>query len=253
MHDLDTEMTVTARQSRHRRQVHRTYWRARGTKALAVTMLLIACSATSMSAQGPSSLSRSAPTGARATDDAHTATTTSVLIGGFAVGQSRLALAKIELVHGQWAVIGDMTRDAVTQTWETTAGQQASRGSYRLWAGSGAIRRYSRSEARGFFVEAGGGGAQARLAVTPASGPVAVRTAIIPLATAGVGGRAGIGAGRAFVELGLRSAIPITTRHLYTDATAPDGSTSETVSYRSWYFGRAKPTSQFYAGLGASF
>ncbi len=40
------------------------------------------------------------------------------------------------------------------------------------------------------------------------------------------------------------------TRHLFTDPTPPEGSTRESVTYRSWYFGRGKPASQLYVGLG---
>jgi hypothetical protein len=54
----------------------------------------------------------------------------------------------------------------------------------------------------------------------------------------------------AFVELGLRSAVPLATRHVHAGATPPAGSTRESVSYQSWYFGRGKPSSQIYVGVG---
>jgi hypothetical protein len=119
-----------------------------------------------------------------------------------------------------------------------------------MWSASAAVRRYTRPEARGFFAEAGGGAARAALAVSPEGAGEETRRATLPLAAWGVGGRFGIGRSPAFLELGYRSAIPLATRHLYTDDAAPEGSTREGVTYRSWYFGRGRPASQLYVGVG---
>jgi hypothetical protein len=120
-----------------------------------------------------------------------------------------------------------------------------------MWSASAAARRYTRPGARGFFAEAGGGAARIALEVTPEGGAAAAtRRATVPLAAWGAGGRFGIGRSPAFAELGYRSAIPLATRHLYTDPAPPKGSTRESVTYRSWYFGRGKPASQMYVGLG---
>jgi hypothetical protein len=103
------------------------------------------------------------------------------------------------------------------------------------------------------FLEAGGGAASARLVVTDASNGRSARDAVVPLAGLGAGWRVNVVSSGPFVELGLRSAVPLATRHLYTDDAPPPRSTRENVSYRSWYFGHSEPTSQFYAGVGIAF
>jgi hypothetical protein len=146
---------------------------------------------------------------------------TSLMLGGFAVAQSRLALAKAEHARGLWSVIADVTRDGVRERWTARAPQPASRGAYVLWA-------------------------------APEGGVAAVRRATVPLAALGAGGRFGIGRTPAFVELGLRTSVPLQTRHLYTDAAPPAGGRREPVSYHSWYLGRGKPSSQMFVGVGVT-
>ncbi len=177
---------------------------------------------------------------------------TSLLLGGFAVAKSRLALAKLEHARGRWALVADVTRDGVKEDWSARAARPASRGDYVLWAASAAARRYGRPGARGFYAEAGGGVARAALEVTPDGGAAATRRAGVPLAVLGAGGRFGIGRTPAFVELGWRTSVPLATRHLYTDAAPPVGSTRDPVSYHSWYLGRGKASSQLFIGLGAT-
>jgi hypothetical protein len=173
----------------------------------------------------------------------------SVAVGGFLIGESRLVLAKVERARGRWALVADVTRDGVRERWPADATHGASRGDYVMWSASAAVRRYTRPGARGFFAEASGGAARATLEVT-GDGAARTRTATVPLAAWGAGGRLGIARSPAFVELGYRSAIPLATRHLHTDDVAPDGSTRESVTTRSWYFGRGKPASQLYVGVG---
>jgi hypothetical protein len=180
------------------------------------------------------------------------ASATSLLVGGFVIAESRLALAKVEHARGRWAIVGDMTRDGVIERWTPTTTQVASRGAYTLWAASLAARRYTRDGGRGFYGEVGGGAGRAALNVTPDGGATVTRRATVPLAMLGVGGRLGVGRTPAFVELGLRSAIPLATRHLHAGATPPPGSTREPVSYQSWYFGRGKASSQMFVGIGLS-
>jgi hypothetical protein len=177
---------------------------------------------------------------------------TSVMLGGFAVARSRLALAKAEHARGLWSVLADVTRDGVRERWTARAPQPASRGDYVLWAASAGVRRYTRPGARGFYAEGGGGVARATLDVTPEGGAATVRRATVPLAALGAGGRFGIGRTPAFVELGLRTSVPLQTRHLYTDATPPAGGTREPVSYHSWYLGRGKASSQMFVGVGVT-
>jgi hypothetical protein len=177
---------------------------------------------------------------------------TSLMLGGFAVAQSRLALAKAEHARGLWSVIADVTRDGVRERWTARAPQPASRGAYVLWAASAGVRRYTRAGARGFYAEGGGGVSRASLEVTPEGGVAAVRRATVPLAALGAGGRFGIGRTPAFVELGLRTSVPLQTRHLYTDAAPPAGGRREPVSYHSWYLGRGKPSSQMFVGVGVT-
>jgi hypothetical protein len=86
--------------------------------------------------------------------------------------------------------------------------------------------------------------------VTPDGAAAVARRATVPLAAWRVGGRFGIGRSPAYAELGYRNAIPLATRYLFTDPTPPDGRTREGVTYRSWYFGRGRPASQLYVGLG---
>jgi hypothetical protein len=121
-----------------------------------------------------------------------------------------------------------------------------------LWAASLAARRYTGEGGRGLYAEVGGGAGRATLDVTPDGGATVVRRATVPLATVGVGGRLGVGRTPAFVELGLRSAIPLATRHLHAGAAPPAGSTREPVSYQSWYFGRGRASSQMYVGIGVT-
>jgi hypothetical protein len=206
------------------------------TRAAALIAALLGASATPAAAQ---------------VDPAAATRATSVTVGGFLIADSRLALAKVEHARGRWSLVGDVTRDGVHERWSTSATQVASRGEYVMWSASAAARRYTRPRARGFFAEASGGVARAALEVTPDGGvAAATRRATVPLAAWGVGGRFGIGRSPAFAELGYRSAIPLATRHLYTDPAPPEGSTRESVTYHSWYFGRGKPTSQMYVGLG---
>jgi hypothetical protein len=148
------------------------------------------------------------------------------------------------------ALVADVSRDGVTERWPEGATQVASRGEYVMWAASASARRYTRPGGRGFFAEAGGGAAHATLDVTPDAGAAVTRRATVPMAVWGAGGRLGVGRTPAFVELGVRSAIPLATRHLHPGATPPAGSTRESVSYQSWYFGRGKPSSQMYVGVG---
>jgi hypothetical protein len=196
-------------------------------------------------AQAPVSDAPPAPTTAPATRAA-----TSLVAGGFLIGDSRLALLKGEHARGRWALVADVTRDAVAERWTPSATQVASRGEYVMWGASAALRRYTRDAGRGFFAEVGGGAARATLDVTPDGGARVTRRATVPLATWGVGGRAGLGRMPAFVEGGLRSAIPLATRHLHAGDSPPVGSTRELVTYQSWYFGRGKPSSQMYLGIG---
>jgi hypothetical protein len=119
-----------------------------------------------------------------------------------------------------------------------------------MWGASAALRRYTRDAGRGLFAEVGGGVARAALDVTPDGGATVTRRTTVPLATWGLGGRLGLGRVPAFVEAGLRSAIPLATRHLHAGDTPPEGSTRDLVTYQSWYFGRGKPSSQMYLGLG---
>jgi hypothetical protein len=143
-----------------------------------------------------------------------------------------------------------VTRDGVNERWTPTSTQVASRGAYVLWAASLSARRYTREGGRGFYGEVGGGAGRATLEVTPDAGATVARRATVPLATLGIGGRLGVGQTPAFVELGLRSAIPLATHHLHAGATPPAGSTRDLVSYQSWYFGRGKASSQMYVGIG---
>jgi hypothetical protein len=200
--------------------------------------------------QVPAPLDREPATAAA--DVATASRGTSLLLGGFAVANSRLGLAKLEHARGQWALVADVTRDGVKEDWSARAAQPASRGDYVLWAASAAVRRYSRPGARGLYAEAGGGVARAALEVTPDGGAAATRRAGVPLAALGAGGRFGIGRTPAFVELGWRTSVPLATRHLYTDAAPPAGSTRDPVSYHSWYLGRGKASSQLFIGLGAT-
>jgi hypothetical protein len=177
---------------------------------------------------------------------------TSQVAGGFLIGASRLALVKGEHARGRWALVADVTRDAVQERWSSSATQVASRGDYVMWGASAALRRYTRDAGRGLFAEIGGGGARAALEVTPDGGAALTRRATVPLATWGVGGRLRFGRVPAFLEGGLRSAIPLATRHLHAGDTPPAGSTRGFVSYQSWYFGRGKSTSQMYVGVGLS-
>ncbi len=177
---------------------------------------------------------------------------TSLVLGGFAVAKSRLALAKLEHARDQWALIADVTRDGVKERWSARTARPASRGDYVMWAASAAVRRYSRPGARGLYAEAGGGVGRAALEVTSDGGEGATRRAVVPLAALGAGARFGIGRTPAFVELGLRTSVPLATRHLYTDAAPPAGSTRDPVTYQSWYLGRGKASSQLFIGLGAT-
>jgi hypothetical protein len=179
-------------------------------------------------------------------------TAASVVAGGFLIGESRLALLKAEQARGRWSLVLDVTRDAVDERWSPSATQVASRGDYVLWGASAALRRYTRTAGRGLFAEIGGGAARAALDVTPDGGAAVTRRATVPLASWGVGGRLGIGRSPAFLEAGLRSVIPLATRHLHAGDTPPSGSTRDYVTYQSWYFGRGKPTSQMYVGVGLS-
>lgn len=172
------------------------------------------------------------------------------LVGGFAISDSRLGLAKFEKSHGKWSLISDLTRDATSEQWDAAADQIASRGQYVLWASSTSLRRYTRANGRGLYAEIGGGLGKAKLEVTPVGQRATTHRTNVPFATWGVGGRRGLGYGGLFVEGGFRTAIPLATRHAYAGASAPEGSTREPISYQSWYFGRGKGTSQMYLGLG---
>jgi hypothetical protein len=186
---------------------------------------------------------------ARPAHDLGRSLTSSVMVGGVAIEDSRLALGKFSLERGHWALVADITRDATRERWDL----DASRGDYTLWGGSLHARRYSRPGGRGFFVEAGGGAGRAALNVTEADGTQERRKATVPLAAWGVGGRISLGRSAGFLELGYRSITPLATRHLHAGDTAPEGSTRDFVTYQSWYFGRGKSTGQPYLGLGLTF
>lgn len=173
----------------------------------------------------------------------------SVMAGGMIVGDSRLAITKASIASGRWALMLDLTRDDTRETWDV----DDSRGDYVLWGLSGQIRRYSRDGERGFFAEAGAGSAKASLRVTGAGGAHTDRSATIPMATWGVGGRFGVGSSAAFIEVGYRSAIALRERHLYTDANPPEGSTDDFVTYHSWFFKQGRATGQPYVGVGVRF
>jgi hypothetical protein len=179
--------------------------------------------------------------------------TSAVVFGGMILGDSRLALVKGELSRGKWAAVGDITRDDTRESWEATPQRLGSQDSYVLWATSTTIRRYSRTGGRGVYAEIGGGAARMTLRSRVNNAADTTRTATIPMATWGVGTRAGLGRTRAFVELAYRSAVPLQTRHVHIDATPPAGSTNDAISYRSWYLGRGKPSGQLYAALGVRF
>jgi hypothetical protein len=223
-----------------------------GHPALAVAATLVAA-LSCLSAHAAAAQDAPATVGVRAvqTPSANApASATSLLLGGFLIADSRLALAKVEHARGRWALVGDVTRDGVNERWTPTSTQVASRGAYVLWAASLSARRYTREGGRGFYGEVGGGAGRATLEVTPDAGATVARRATVPLATLGIGGRLGVGQTPAFVELGLRSAIPLATHHLHAGATPPAGSTRDLVSYQSWYFGRGKASSQMYVGIG---
>lgn len=173
----------------------------------------------------------------------------SVMAGGMAIGDSRLEMTKVSIEGGRWALMLDLTRDDTRERWDV----DDSRGTYVLWGLSAQLRRYTRDGGRGFYFEGGAGSAKAALRVTDVQGLHTDRAAKIPMATWGVGGRFGIGSTSSFVEIGYRSAIALRERHLYTDATAPAGSTGDFVTYHSWYFKRGRAMGQPYLGLGVRF
>lgn len=171
------------------------------------------------------------------------------MAGGMIVGESRLAITKSSISHGRWALMLDLTRDDTRETWEV----DDSRGEYVLWGLSAQIRRYSRDGERGFFAEAGAGSAKASLRVLDALDAHTDRSATIPMATWGIGGRFGIGSTASFIEVGYRSAIALRERHLHSDTTPPVGSTDDFVTYHSWYFKQGRATGQPYLGIGWRF
>lgn len=173
----------------------------------------------------------------------------SVMAGGMAVGDSRLALTKVSIDAGRWALMLDLTRDDTRESWDV----DDSRGTYVLWGLSAQVRRYTRAGGRGFYAEAGAGSAKASLRVTDAQGAHTNRSATIPMGTWGVGGRFGIGSSASFIEVGYRSAIALRERHVYTDATPPEGSTNDFVTYHSWFFKQGRATGQPYLGIGLHF
>jgi hypothetical protein len=180
---------------------------------------------------------------------AATSTHVSVMGGGMLVGDSRLALGKVSLEGGRWALMLDLTRDDTRERWAV----DDSRGDYVLWGRSAQLRRYTRDAGRGFFIEGGGGTARASLRVTDALGARVDRAATVPMATWGIGGRFGVGASASFVEVGYRSVVVLRERHLHTAETPPDGSTRDFVTYQSWYFKRGRATGQPYVGFGLRF
>lgn len=169
------------------------------------------------------------------------------MAGGVVVGDSRLYLAKGSVARGRWALMLDLTRDATRERWNV----DDSRGDYIAWGASAQLRRYSREDALGWFLEGGAGSARAALKVQ--AGDLAERrTGNVALGTWGAGARVGVG-GAAFLELGYRGIVVLTERHLYTDDAPPPGSTDDFVTYRSWYFKRGRSTGQPYAGVGLRF
>lgn len=173
----------------------------------------------------------------------------SVMAGGMIVGDSRLAITKASIARGRWALMLDLTRDDTRESWDV----DDSSGEYVLWGLSAQLRRYSRDGERGFFAEAGAGSAKASLRVIDAEGGHIDRAASLPMATWGIGGRFGIGSSTSFIEVGFRSAIALRERHLHADATPPEGSTDDFVTYHSWYFKQGRATGQPYLGIGLRF
>jgi hypothetical protein len=182
-----------------------------------------------------------APEGARPT--------MSALIGGMAVGESRLLASKLSVELGRWALVGDITRDAATERWTPSA----SSGDYLLWGFSGAVRRYTRTGGRGTFLEASAGVASLRFRVTEADGRSEQRNAEVTMMGWGLGHRFDIPWGKTFLELAYRANVPMRTTHLYVDDTPPDVRPREPISERSWYLGRGQATGQLYLGVGLHF
>lgn len=175
--------------------------------------------------------------------------TMSAVVGGMAVGESRLLASKLSVEVGRWALVGDITRDAATESWAASA----SSGDYLLWGFSGGIRRYTRSGGRGTFVEATAGVASLRFRVTEADGSSVQRKADLPMMSWGVGHRFGIPWGGTFVELAYRANIPMRNTHLYVDDTPPETRPQQPITERSWYLGRGRATGQLYLGVGLHF
>jgi hypothetical protein len=173
----------------------------------------------------------------------------SVVAGGMVIGASRLAVGGVAVTRSQWSLVAQINRDAVRQQWAV----DGSSGAYTLWGAGLSVRRYTRPRERGVFFEVGGAQARPDLIVTEASGARTSRRAQLPLATVSIGTRRHLGRSGAFGELAYRYVTPLETLHLHPDESPPEGSTSESVSYRSWYFKRGRGTRQVVVGLGWTF
>jgi peptidoglycan/LPS O-acetylase OafA/YrhL len=171
---------------------------------------------------------------------------TSVMAGGMIIGESRLLVGRVAVSRSKWSLVADITRDALRQQWAADGAV----GVYRLDAAGLSLRRYGRQRDGGVFLEIGGGSARPDFVVTESSGIQTRRKAKLAVATAGIGTRREIPKTGLFLEVAYRHAIPLATVHLFPDEVPPVGSTSDFVSFRSWYFERGRGTGQVVVGLG---
>lgn len=174
---------------------------------------------------------------------------TSMMVGGMIIGESRLLVGKLAVTKSRWSLVADITRDAVRQNWAA----DGSTGSYTLDAFGIGVRRYSRPCESGVFVELAGGQARPDFVVTESTGVLTRRQAQLAVASAGIGTRRHVPNAGFFLEFAYRHVVPLATVHLYPDELPPAGSTTDFVSYRSWYFKRGRGTGQMVVGVGLTF